>query len=156
MRLRCLTGPDPPRGSRGRSSGRRAPFSTEPMDAAQSLSQCAASASVMSILVRPLETAGAVISLSEGHQFKSGFVSLEPGGEVGEHRTGDGEELIIFMSGNAEVVCGSEKERVRAPSAVLIPAHTLHNVRNESESLLKYVYVVAAGRPMESGKTESD
>lgn len=100
----------------------------------------------MPMLVRRLATPGAVISLSDGHQFKSGYVLLEPGEQVGEHKTGDGEELIIFMSGMAEVACDGEKERVQAPSAVLIPAHALHNVRNESKSLLRYVYVVAVGR----------
>jgi len=34
-------------------------------------------------------------------------------------------------------------EEVEAPSEVLIPANTIHNVKNESFKLLKYVYVVS-------------
>jgi quercetin dioxygenase-like cupin family protein len=72
-------------------------------------------------------------------------VVLEPGEEVGEHKTEGGEELIVMVDGKAEVISDGHSETVEAPCVVLIPAHTIHNVKNGSETLLKYVYVVLAG-----------
>ena len=63
---------------------------------------------------------------------------------MGEHSTQDGEEVIVLMEGTAEVTAGGKTETVRAPALVLIPANTSHNVKNQSERSLKYVYVVAA------------
>ncbi len=52
--------------------------------------------------------------------------------------------MIVMVEGRAEVISDGHAEGVEAPCIVLIPAHTVHNVRNRSETLLKYVYVVAA------------
>jgi quercetin dioxygenase-like cupin family protein len=100
----------------------------------------------MTVLVRHLEKPGALVSSYDSHQLKSGYVLLEPGKEVGEHKTEGGEELIVVMDGSAELLCGGEVQTIRAPAVALIPAHTLHNVKNKSKSLLKYVYVVATNR----------
>lgn len=83
-----------------------------------------------------------LVSLSDSHQLRSGYVLLEPGKEVGEHKTEGGEEILVVMDGTAEILCGGKAETVRAPAAVLIPAYTIHNVKNKSQDLLKYVYVV--------------
>jgi mannose-6-phosphate isomerase-like protein (cupin superfamily) len=95
----------------------------------------------MGLLVRSIGKAGALVSSSDSRQFRSGYVTLESGKEVGEHETGGGEELIVFMEGTAEVSHGGESETVRAPAVALVPAHTLHNVRNESKAPLRYIYV---------------
>lgn len=95
-------------------------------------------------LVRRLERPGALVSRSDSHQLRSGYVVLEPGKEVGEHKTEGGEELIVLVDGKAEIISDGHAEMVEAPCVVFIPAHTLHNVKNGSETLLKYVYVVVA------------
>lgn len=100
----------------------------------------------MAILVRSLEKPGALVSPSHSHRLKSGYVLLESDEEVGEHKTEAGEELIVVMDGAAEVLCDGEARTICAPAVVLIPAHTLHNVRNVSENPLRYVYVVALDR----------
>ena len=99
----------------------------------------------MGVLVRRLERPGALVSRSESHQLRSGYVVLEPGEEVGRHQTGAGEELIVVLEGIGEVVANGHSRRVRAPSVVLVPAQTVHNVRNRSETTLRYVYVVLVG-----------
>ena len=96
----------------------------------------------MAPLVRRLEKPGTLVSRSDSHQLHSGYVVLEPHKEVGEHTTEDGEELIVVVEGKAEVISDGHSETVEAPCVVLIPAHTIHNVRNKSETLLKYVYVL--------------
>jgi len=97
----------------------------------------------MGLLVRRLEKPGTLVSRSDSHQLHSGYVVLEPGKEVGEHETEGGEELIVMVEGKAEIVSNGHTTIVEAPCAVLIPAHTVHNVKNRSKTLLKYVYVVS-------------
>jgi quercetin dioxygenase-like cupin family protein len=98
-------------------------------------------ASCMATLVRNLREAGALVAASDSQQIRSGLVVLEHGKEVGQHETGGGEELIVLLEGTAELQSGGETNTVNAPAAVLIPAHTAHNVRNPSKTPIRYVYV---------------
>jgi quercetin dioxygenase-like cupin family protein len=95
----------------------------------------------MAFLTRSLKDAGSLVSGSDSKQIRSGLVVLEKGKEMGQHETGGGEELIVFLEGTAEVSSGGETRTVHAPSMTLIPAHTKHGVKNESDAPLKYVYV---------------
>lgn len=93
------------------------------------------------MLVRQLNRPGALVSSSDSHLLVSGYVLLESGKDVGEHDTEDGEELIVFVEGTAEIIRGTKRETVHAPAVAHMPAHALHNVKNNSKSPLKYVYV---------------
>jgi mannose-6-phosphate isomerase-like protein (cupin superfamily) len=95
----------------------------------------------MGLIVRSLEKSGPLVSSSDSRQFHSGCVVLESGKEVGEHETGGGEELIVFIEGTAEVSDGGKAETVHAPAVVLVPAHTSHNVMNKSKARLRYAYI---------------
>jgi quercetin dioxygenase-like cupin family protein len=95
----------------------------------------------MGILIRSLNEAGAIVSASNSHQIRSGLVVLEQGKEVGKHETGGGEELIVLLQGTGELQSDGETKTIHAPAAVLVPAHTAHNVRNSSKVPLRYVYV---------------
>ena len=94
------------------------------------------------MLVKRLQKPGTLVSRSDSHQLHSGYVVLGPGEEVGEHSTESGEELIVMIEGKAEVTSAGRAETVEAPCVVLMPAHTIHNVKNKSETLVKYVYTV--------------
>ena len=96
--------------------------------------------SCMAILVKSLRRAGMLVSAADRRQVRSGFVVLEQGEEVGEHETRNGEEIITFLEGTGELSGEGKTRTVQAPSVVLIPAHTTHNVRNKSDAPLKYVY----------------
>jgi quercetin dioxygenase-like cupin family protein len=74
---------------------------------------------------------------------KSGYVTLQPGAAVGEHKTESREEAIIVLEGTASVYC--EKKllaTVEAESLVYIPPEINHDIKNEGEEKLRYVYVV--------------
>ena len=87
-----------------------------------------------------------MISSKDGHQLASGCVVLRRGTEVGEHRTGSGEELIVLLNGTIEVSVGAHARTIRSPGVVLVPPHTSHNVRNAGSSPVRFVYVyVTAG-----------
>ena len=95
----------------------------------------------MAVLTKTLREAGSLVSGSESNQVRSGFVILEKGEEMGEHETGGGEELIVFLEGSAEISSGGKSRTVHAPATALIPAHTRHGIKNRSDTPLKYVYV---------------
>lgn len=92
-----------------------------------------------------MDKPGSIVSSPDSRQVGSGYVVLERGEQVGEHETGDGEELIVFLEGQAELFYGGEAETVHSPAVALVPAHTLHNVKNDSKSPLKYVYAYVKG-----------
>ncbi len=75
---------------------------------------------------------------------RSGLVNLKRGQEVGEHTTSAKEELVLVLSGKAEIsFSGYPALTTQANSLVYIPAHTRHNVSNIGKGMLRYVYMVA-------------
>ncbi len=95
----------------------------------------------MPVFVRSIKETGTLVSSRESRQLASGYVTLDPGSEVGEHQTGTGEELIILLDGTAKVSIEGRGHAVSSPSVVLVPAHTRHNVKNQGTDPLRYVYV---------------
>jgi len=95
----------------------------------------------MPVFVKTISEAGRLVSSPDSRQFHSGYVVLEAGKEVGEHDTGNGEEMIVFLEGKAEVSYDGESKVVSAPAVALVPAHTSHNIKNRSEAPVRYVYV---------------
>jgi len=74
---------------------------------------------------------------------KSGFVLLHKGEEMGEHITENKEEILYIIEGEAAVVIEGNIERAEAGSMIYIPPHAKHNVKNDSDEDLKYIYVVS-------------
>ena len=95
----------------------------------------------MPILARTMRQSGTLISSKDSHQLVSGCVTLAPGAEVGEHRTGSGEELIVLLNGTVEVSVGEHARTVRSPGVILVPAHAPHNVNSGGSDPARYVYV---------------
>ncbi|MCX5672119.1 MAG: cupin domain-containing protein [Planctomycetota bacterium] len=82
---------------------------------------------------------------------RSGRVELKAGEEIGEHSTGDHEEVLVMIEGEGEVrVEGHPPLAVRGGQAVYIPPQSRHNVRNAGAPLLRYIYIVAPTRRAEA------
>lgn len=77
------------------------------------------------------------------HNIKSGFVLLHKGEEMGEHVTEDKEEVLYIIEGEATVIIDGNSDYAEAGSMIYIPPHTKHNVKNDSDENLKYIYVVS-------------
>jgi mannose-6-phosphate isomerase-like protein (cupin superfamily) len=75
-------------------------------------------------------------------QLRSGSVTLASGEEVGAHKTENREEIIIVLRGTAMVICEDERFTVREKQLMYIPPEHEHNVVNESDAVVEYVYVV--------------
>jgi len=89
------------------------------------------------VLNGPPETAG----------MHSGLVVLTPQKSVGRHSTGQHEELLIVLEGQGEMLFGDGHTLpVEANHAVYCPPGTVHDVKNTGQSVLRYVYVVAAAK----------
>lgn len=75
--------------------------------------------------------------------FRSGYVNLKPNQDVGEHNTENKEEIILILSGKAEISCDKYPPMaVELNYFIYIPPHTQHNVKNIGRKTLKYVYIV--------------
>lgn len=75
---------------------------------------------------------------------RSGLVTLQSGGNVGEHSTKDHEEMLVILEGAGEVEAeGHGRRPVQAGQVVFIPPRTTHNVYNTDSAPLRYVYIVA-------------
>ena len=75
---------------------------------------------------------------------RSGRVYLPPGRDCGQHSTKKHEELLVFLSGQGELMIGEEdRYQVARGKVAYIPPKTLHNVKNTGSEPLVYVYCVA-------------
>ncbi len=75
---------------------------------------------------------------------RSGRVHLEPGQACGQHSTKNHEELLVFLSGQGELLIGEgDRSAVGRGKVAYIPPETLHDVRNTSSEPLVYIYCVA-------------
>ncbi len=75
---------------------------------------------------------------------RSGLVCLRPDEAVGIHSTRGNEELLIILEGEGEfIVSGHTPVSVKKGDFFYCPPETEHDVRNNSSSLLKYVYVTS-------------
>ena len=76
---------------------------------------------------------------------RSGRVYLKQGEDCGQHTTGAHEETLVFLAGQGQSLIGAEEKPVDVGvgKVLYIPPHTLHNIRNQNEEPLIYIYCVA-------------
>ncbi len=76
---------------------------------------------------------------------RSGHVLLAPGESVGLHTTGEGEEVVIPLSGQGLLSGPATEPLVVEPGVIIYnPPRTRHEVTNTGKVPLSYIYVVAA------------
>ena len=73
---------------------------------------------------------------------KSSKIILSPGENVGEHITHNKEEIIIVLKGEAILRKNNENIKLESGETCYIGENTVHNVLNNSDKELEYVYVV--------------
>jgi mannose-6-phosphate isomerase-like protein (cupin superfamily) len=74
---------------------------------------------------------------------RSGFVRLEPGGDVGRHSTGENEEMLVILQGRGALECeGCANLEIAGGQIAYVPPRTSHNVCNRGSVPLTYIYVV--------------
>ncbi len=73
---------------------------------------------------------------------KSRKITLEPGGEIGEHITENKEEIIIVLRGTTTLLKEGKSVQLEQHQSHYIGPNIKHNIKNTSTSILEYVYVV--------------
>ena len=75
---------------------------------------------------------------------RSGKVYLAPGKSCGRHSTKDREELLVFLAGSGELIIGeNDSYQVGQGKVAYIAPQTAHDVSNNGDEPLVYVYCVA-------------
>jgi mannose-6-phosphate isomerase-like protein (cupin superfamily) len=72
----------------------------------------------------------------------SGRVFLNPGSDCGLHNTGQQEEMLIFLSGSGQAVIEKKIFPVEAGNFAYIPPNTDHNIINNTDEPLIYIFCV--------------
>lgn len=80
----------------------------------------------------------------EAVSMNAGLVTLAPGKSVGKHNTKDCEEMIIVLKGSGEMLINND-ETIKMEDGFILycPSDTEHDVKNNGEKPLKYIYVAA-------------
>jgi len=85
-----------------------------------------------------------ILGETETQTMRSGLVTLKSGESVGEHTTSGYEEMLVILKGKGEAeINNNERLNIKKGQIVYIPPNTIHNIFNKSDSILKYIYIVA-------------
>jgi len=75
---------------------------------------------------------------------KSGHVRLQPGENIGEHSTGEREEVLVILKGKGEAVIGKgEIFNIEKDTILYIPSQTGHDIKNTGLEILEYVFIIS-------------
>ncbi len=85
-----------------------------------------------------------LLNAGQSAGMRCGFVSLQPGQNVGSHSTRNNEELLVILDGSGEVdLARVGWRRVHKSCVAYISPDTRHDVFNTSSEPLRYVHVVS-------------
>ena len=87
-------------------------------------------------------TTQSIIKPPASEILKSAKILLSPAEEIGEHVTEKREELLIVLKGSGVLVRQTEKIRIYAGETYYIKENILHNIINDTDKELEYIYVV--------------
>ena len=73
--------------------------------------------------------------------FAMRYFEMSPGGHS-PHHSHTWEHEVFILDGECLVVCGDQRRKVGAGSAVFIPPNAAHHFRNEGEGILKFICLV--------------
>lgn len=75
---------------------------------------------------------------------KSGHVTLQAGENVGEHSTGEREEMLVILKGEGEATIDrGEILKIEGGAALYIPPQTGHDIKNIGSEALEYVFITS-------------
>ena len=96
------------------------------------------------LLVHPAEHRGAFFRvLQETAHSQTAVMTVAPGQDAGPEETPTGDQLVYVVEGQAELRVGPERLTAGPGALVLIPAGTLHHVRNAGPAPLFFLTVYA-------------
>lgn len=91
---------------------------------------------------RTQNLAGGTSSIQAEH-FCLGYVTLEPGGGQIPWHNHPQEEVYVILEGNGEMCLGQERRAVSGGQAIYIPSGVFHQLTNQGETPLVFLYCYA-------------
>ena len=88
----------------------------------------------------------------KSHSLHAGRVYLKPGAECGQHTTGVNEEMLVFLAGKGQAFIGDKTFPVGKGKITYIPPQTIHNIKNNSDEPLIYIFCVAPATHSHNGE----
>ena len=82
-----------------------------------------------------------LVTPEDSRYIRARCVVLAPGKEVGNHSTGDKEEVIILLQGKVIVSSPGREQELPSLHGAYIPPNTKHNISNPFDEDAIYVYV---------------
>ena len=79
----------------------------------------------------------------ESKAVKVGYVRLRPGERIGEHNTGEREEVIYVVRGRGCLIAEDGRHPIEAGAVAYVPPNMRHDVENGGEEVLEYYYLTA-------------
>ena len=80
----------------------------------------------------------------ESVTMRSGYVVLLPSNNVGKHSTDSYEEIVVVLDGEGEMLFDDGSVLPLKPHVVAYcPPKTEHDVRNNGDKPMRYLYIVA-------------
>jgi len=75
---------------------------------------------------------------------KSGHVILRPGESVGEHTTGEREEILVILAGKGQALI-EKKDIFDIDKGIVlyVAPKTLHDIKNTGEEPLEYIFITS-------------
>jgi len=99
---------------------------------------------VLNLSENGTEKVTAILDSTKSVQMRSGFVTLQPGENVGSHNTEQHEELLVILAGKGKVEAqGLGAKEIEKGMVVYIPPNNQHNVYCAGTFPLQYIYIVA-------------
>lgn len=75
---------------------------------------------------------------------KAGHVILRPGENIGEHTTGNREEIIVILKGKGEARIGkTDAVNIKKNEVLYIPPQAEHDIKNTGSGILEYIFITS-------------
>jgi mannose-6-phosphate isomerase-like protein (cupin superfamily) len=85
--------------------------------------------------------------LFRGPHMEWGVLRLKPGDELGAHYHNEIEETFYFPKGKVEMIIDGVSYRVADGDAFKIGAGEVHNIKNDTECPIKFIFMKAPYNP---------
>lgn len=86
--------------------------------------------------------------------FCLGYVTLEPGGGQIPWHNHSQEEVYVILQGRGEMCLGEERQAVSAGQAIYIPSGVYHQLTNQADAPLVFLYCYAPAGEVEHWRQE--
>lgn len=75
--------------------------------------------------------------LYTGKNLQLVFMSIEPGGEIGEEVHGGHDQFFRIEKGKGEVLIDGNRSKIKSDDAIIVPAGARHNIMNTGDEPLR-------------------